>query len=243
MAKRSLDLGISLVGLVILSPLLITTLIIIWAQDFGNPFYISERVGLNGKKFKIYKLRSMILDADKSGVDSTSDNDSRITKVGMFIRKFKLDEVSQLINVLFGNMSLVGPRPNVEREVNMYTSLEMKLLSIKPGITDYSSIIFSDEGYILKDHPDPDIGYHQLIRPGKGALAYFYMQKNNIFIDIKLILITAISIVSRSKALKMVSKLLLKMGASESLVNLALRKDPLTPKPPFGASELVLRRK
>ena len=115
MAKRSLDLGISLVGLVILSPLLITTLIIIWAQDFGNPFYISERVGLNGKKFKIYKLRSMILDADKSGVDSTSDNDSRITKVGMFIRKFKLDEVSQLINVLFGNMSLVGPRPNVER--------------------------------------------------------------------------------------------------------------------------------
>ena len=94
----------------------------------------------------------------------------------------------------------------------MYTSLEMKLLSIKPGITDYSSIIFSDEGYILKDHPDPDIGYHQLIRPGKGALAYFYMQKNNIFIDIKLILITAISIVSRSKALKMVSKLLLKMG-------------------------------
>ena len=97
MAKRSLDLGISLVGLVILSPLLITTLIIIWAQDFGNPFYISERVGLNGKKFKIYKLRSMILDADKSGVDSTSDNDSRITKVGMFIRKFKLDEVSQLI--------------------------------------------------------------------------------------------------------------------------------------------------
>ena len=114
MAKRSLDLGISLVGLVILSPLLITTLIIIWAQDF-EIFYISERVGLNGKKFKIYKLRSMILDADKSGVDSTSDNDSRITKVGMFIRKFKLDEVSQLINVLFGNMSLVGPRPNVER--------------------------------------------------------------------------------------------------------------------------------
>ena len=99
----------------------------------------------------------MIANADKSGVDSTGENDQRITVIGKYIRKFKLDEISQLLNVFAGNMSLVGPRPNVRREVDLYTVEEMKLLSLKPGITDFSSIVFSDEGNILKDYDDPDI--------------------------------------------------------------------------------------
>jgi lipopolysaccharide/colanic/teichoic acid biosynthesis glycosyltransferase len=112
----------------------------------------------------------MIKNADQSGVDSTGAADRRITPVGHFIRRYKLDEITQLWNVLKGDMSLVGPRPNVQRETDMYTGIERRLLSVKPGITDFSSIVFSDEGDILKDHADPDIAYNQLIRPGKSAL-------------------------------------------------------------------------
>ena len=121
----------------------------------------------------MYKLRTMIINADSTGVDSTSSNDNRITSVGKFIRKFKIDEISQLINVLLGDMSLVGPRPNVLREILMYTDLEKELLTVKPGITDFASIVFSDEGEILSDSDDPDIDYNQLIRPGKGYLGNF----------------------------------------------------------------------
>ena len=114
--KRFTDLIISLFGLILLSPIILPVLLIVWLQDFHNPFYVAPRVGKNEKIFKMIKLRSMKINADKSGVDSTSSNDSRITSVGRFIRKIKLDEISQLINVLFGDMSLVGPRPNVKEK-------------------------------------------------------------------------------------------------------------------------------
>ena len=113
----------------------------------------------------------MIVKADKSKVDSTSANDPRITKVGAIIRKLKLDELTQLFNVFKGEMSFVGPRPNVERETNLYSNKEKELLKVKPGITDFSSIVFSDESEILKDHQNPDIAYNQLIRPRKNYLA------------------------------------------------------------------------
>ena len=119
--KRFTDLIISLFGLIFLSPIILPVLLIVWLQDFHNPFYVAPRVGKNEKIFKMIKLRSMKINADKSGVDSTSSNDSRITSVGRFIRKIKLDEISQLINVLLGDMSLVGPRPNVKRETDLYT--------------------------------------------------------------------------------------------------------------------------
>ena len=122
--------------------------------------------------FSIIKLRSMIVNADKNKVDSTAEDDVRITWVGHFVRKFKIDELTQLINVLFGNMSLVGPRPNVKAETDIYTPIEKKLLSFKPGIADFSSIVFSDEGKILKNSIDPDLEYNQLIRPGKSRLGY-----------------------------------------------------------------------
>ena len=119
------------------------------------------------------KLRSMIVNAEKSKVDSTSSNDPRITKIGKIIRKLKLDELSQLFNVFIGEMSLVGPRPNVKRETDLYTKVEKNLLSVKPGITDFASIIFSDESEILKNVDDPDISYNQLIRPWKSRLGLF----------------------------------------------------------------------
>ena len=125
--KRIFDITFSFIGLVLVIPLIIPFIFLIWLQDFENPFYIADRVGLNFKKFKIIKLRSMISKADKSKVDSTSANDPRITKVGSVIRKLKLDELTQLFNVFKGEMSFVGPRPNVERETNLYSNKEKDL--------------------------------------------------------------------------------------------------------------------
>jgi len=129
--KRLLDIAISLIGLLISAPLLLPVIIIIWLQDFRSPFYIAPRVGKNGKDFKMVKLRSMVVGADRTGVDSTSNKDPRITAIGKFIRAYKLDELSQLWNVLIGDMSLVGPRPNVRRAVEQYTPFELRLLTVR----------------------------------------------------------------------------------------------------------------
>ena len=125
----------------------------------------------------------MIISAEKTGVDSTSANDPRITKVGNIVRKLKLDELTQLFNVFIGNMSFVGPRPNVERETRLYTNTEKQLLNFKPGITDFSSIVFSDTD-ILSNFDDPDIAYNQIIRPRKNHLALFYIENQSLLLDI-----------------------------------------------------------
>lgn len=240
--KRLMDFFFALIGLFMLSPILIPTIFLVWIQDWNSPFYIAPRVGKNEKPFKMVKLRSMILNADKSGVDSTSSNDSRITRIGGLIRKYKLDELSQLYNVLIGDMSLVGPRPNVKRETDLYTSQEKKLLSVKPGITDFSSIVFSDEGDILKDKADPDIAYNQLIRPGKSMLGLFYIEKINFFIDIQIIFLTLISIASKEWALIGVTKILRNLNAEENLIDIASRKKELVPIPPPGSINIVNNR-
>lgn len=228
--------------MIICSPVFIPVTLIVWIQDWHSPFYIAPRVGRGEKLFKMVKLRSMIVNAHKTGVDSTSSNDTRITAIGRFIRKYKLDELSQLWNVLIGDMSLVGPRPNVKRETDLYTNEEKKLLTVKPGITDFSSIIFSDEGEILKNMTDPDIAYNQLIRPWKSKLGIFYLENRSLLIDIKLIYLTVIAILSRDRALQNISGLLNKMGADVALVRVSLRKDKLIPTPPPGATRIVSNR-
>ena len=240
--KRLLDVSVAFFGLLIFSPVILILVLIIWLQDFGNPLYIAERIGKDSIPFRMYKLRTMIINADSTGVDSTSSNDNRITSVGKFIRKFKIDEISQLINVLLGDMSLVGPRPNVLREILMYTDLEKELLTVKPGITDFASIVFSDEGEILSDSDDPDIDYNQLIRPGKGYLGIFYIRNQSIKLDLMLIFLTAIAILSRKKALHYIKKILISYKAESSLVNIASRETKLTPMPPMGSNEIVKNR-
>ena len=148
--KRVFDIGFSLFGLLLMSPVLLLFMFLVWIQDYHYPFYIAPRVGRRGKIFQAVKLRSMVVGADKTGVDSTSTEDKRITWIGHIIRRYKLDEFPQLWNVLKGDMSLVGPRPNVEREVTLYTEEERHLLDVRPGITDLASIVFSDEGKIIK---------------------------------------------------------------------------------------------
>ena len=214
MAKRIFDLSISFIGLIVLSPIFLICIFLVWIQDFGNPLYVAKRVGVNEKIFWMVKIRSMLINADKSGVDSTANNDKRITLIGKFIRKFKIDELTQLWNVFIGDMSFVGPRPNVKKETDLYTLEEKKLLTIKPGITDFSSIVFSDEGDILQDKEDPDISYNQLIRPGKSKLGIFYVENNNILLDIQIIILTIVSIFSRDKALRNLSKLISSMGTT-----------------------------
>jgi len=207
-----------------------------------SPFYVAERVGKNFKPFKMVKLRSMIQNADTSGVDSTSVNDMRITPIGQFIRRYKLDELTQLWNVFLGDMSLVGPRPNVKRETDLYTLEERRLLSYKPGITDFASIVFSDEGEILSDQKDPDLAYNQLIRPGKSRLGLFYLEVASLRTDIALLFLTVVAVLSRQKALAMNAGYLRLIKAPESLVKIAVRDSPLTPTPPPGSDSIVSSR-
>jgi len=240
--KRIFDIVTALAGLIFLSPVLTLIILAIWLQDFKSPFYISERVGKNEKTFRMIKLRSMIVGADKKGIDSTSVNDSRITTVGKFVRKYKLDEISQLFNVIKGDMSLVGPRPNVKRETDIYTVEEKRLLGVKPGITDIASIVYADEGEILSNQSDPDIAYNQLIRPGKSKLGLFYVKNQSLFLDLQILVLTLLTIISRENALKFSAKLLKRNGADEELITLSYRKKVLIPTPPPGSNKIVTTR-
>lgn len=240
--KRLMDILVSFFGLLFLSPVLAVTMFFIWKQDRHSPFYIAPRVGENGKIFKMVKLRSMVVDADKTGVDSTSSDDPRITWIGHFVRKYKLDEFTQLWNVLKGEMSLVGPRPNVKSETDLYTQVENWLLSVKPGITDFSSIVFSDENEILKDSKDPDIDYNQLIRPWKSRLSLLYVKHQSLLLDCLLVLLTVVALISREKALCGVNRLLKQLDAPADVIRVSKREDMLVPCPPPGADTVVVSR-
>lgn len=240
--KRTFDLLISMGVLFLFSLILLLALIAVWSQDRKSPIYIANRVGINNSTFKMYKVRSMVINAEATKVDSTSANDLRITKVGKYIRKFKIDEITQLFNVFIGNMSLVGPRPNVRRDVLLYTEQEQKLLTVKPGITDFASIVFSDEGEILSLHVDPDLAYNQIIRPTKSKLGLHYIQKANFSLDLSLILITLVVIFSRRTALKFVGNLLAKSDAENQLIDISSRKSKLVPSPPPGSDQIVTTR-
>jgi len=240
--KRLFDVLVSLLGLVALSPVLLVFMFLVWRQDYHSPFYIAPRVGKNGYSFNMVKLRTMDVNADKSGVDSTSATDTRITTVGHLIRKYKLDEFTQLWNVLIGDMSLVGPRPNVRRETDLYTTEERKLLTVKPGITDFASIVFSDEGEILRGKNDPDIAYHQLIRPWKSRLGLIYIDYQSIWMDIQLIFITVLAIISKQSALNWTSRKLTMLNVDLAVIEVSKRNMELVPSPPPGLDHIVEAR-
>lgn len=233
--KRLLDFALASLGLVLLSWLLLPVIVLVWWQDRYSPFYIAPRVGKGGRDFRMVKLRSMIADADRHGASSTSDTDRRITRSGQFIRRYKLDELMQLWNVLRGEMSLVGPRPQVRSGVDLYTVRERDLLTVEPGVTDFASIVFSDEGTILKDSSDPDGDYDRLIRPWKSRLGLVYIANTSLSLDLRLIVLTGVAIVSRRRALTGVGKLLVRCRAPADVVAVARRDRPLVPSlPPDG---------
>jgi lipopolysaccharide/colanic/teichoic acid biosynthesis glycosyltransferase len=242
MLKRLFDILLSAGGLIALFPVIVVCMLLIWLQDRHSPFYVAPRAARGGGTFRMVKFRSMIIRADASGVDSTAANDRRITVVGKLIRRTKLDELPQLWNVLLGDMSLVGPRPNVTRETNLYTAEERRLLSVRPGITDISSIVFSDEGDILAGSEDPDLRYNQVIRPWKSRLGLLYVERHTLAMDARLIVLTLVSAADRRRALKGVQSILERAGAPEELRHVAARSGELPAAPPPGARNMVQNR-
>jgi lipopolysaccharide/colanic/teichoic acid biosynthesis glycosyltransferase len=236
--KRALDIAVSLAGLILTSPILIAVTFAIWIYDFHSPFYVARRMARGGGMFRMIKFRSMVVNADRTGVNSTGATDRRITPVGRFVRAYKLDELAQLWNVLKGDMSLVGPRPQVKADADLYTDEERRLLSVRPGITDLASIVFSDEGDILGDSANPDLLYNQIIRPWKSRLALLCIDRQSLWLDLRLIALTALAIVSRRTALRYVEDLVRELGADGLLLRMAARREPLLCYPPPGALEL-----
>jgi len=192
---RFFDFILSLVGLVVLAPIFIVLAIWIKIDSKGPVFYKQVRVGQNGIDFGLFKFRSMVVDADKKGLITVGGRDPRITRSGYFIRKYKLDELPQLINVLVGDMSLVGPRPEVRKYVDLYTDEQQKVLSVKPGITDYASIEYMDENEILGKSSDPEKTYIEEIMPEKIKYNMKYINNKNLFEYFKIILLTVLKIV------------------------------------------------
>lgn len=188
--KRILDIVASVLGLIILSPVFLLVAVCIKLDSKGTVFFKQKRVGKNKKKFEIYKFRTMVDDAEKIGKQITIGNDRRITNVGKFIRKCKLDELPQLINVLKGEMSLVGPRPEVPRYVELYDEYQEQILLVCPGITDYASIEFRNENEILGCSVNPENTYISEVMPSKIALNMKYIKKISLTEDIHLILKT-----------------------------------------------------
>lgn len=172
---RIFDIVISFFGLVVLSPVLIIVALIIVIDDPGPVFYRQLRVGRYGRDFRIFKFRSMRVNADKAGLITVGDRDPRVTRAGYYIRKYKIDELPQLLNVLIGDMSLVGPRPEVRRYVDLYTDEQRRVLSVRPGITDYASIEYVDENRLLAASDNPDKTYIDEIMPAKIALNMRYI--------------------------------------------------------------------
>lgn len=189
MLKRIFDITLSLFGLIILLPFMLIIAILIKIDSKGPVFFKQIRITKGGKEFKIFKYRTMKVGSDKYS-QITVGKDDRITKVGSFLRKYKLDEIPQLINVLIGDMSLVGPRPEVPKYVALYTDEQKEILKVKAGITDYASIEFSDENDLLASEEDPEKAYIEKIMPKKIELNKKYLSEISILTDIKIILLT-----------------------------------------------------
>lgn len=194
-AKRVMDIVLSACALAILWPLLLLIALAIWIDDPGPVFYRQVRVGRNGKTFRIFKFRSMVMDADKKGLAITVGRDSRITRVGAVLRKTKLDELAQLLNVFLGQMSFVGPRPEVPKYVELYTPYQRQVLLVRPGITDYASIAYRNENDLLAGAPNPEAMYIEQIMPDKIELNMKYLREISPLADIRLILKTIVAVI------------------------------------------------
>ncbi len=237
--KRAFDIAASLGILVVASPLLVGCLVAVWLQDRHSPFYRAQRVARGGGLFTMIKIRSMVMNADRAGPNSTGSGDRRITGVGRFIRRYKIDELSQFLNVVAGSMSVVGPRPQTRAwGVDLYTDEEMALLSVRPGITDLSSIVFSDEGEILADAAHADLEYNRVIRPWKSRLGLFYIRHASLGMDIRICWLTFLAIVDKPRALTGIADILRRHGAEPDLIAVCRREGPVPAAPPPGADEI-----
>jgi lipopolysaccharide/colanic/teichoic acid biosynthesis glycosyltransferase len=225
--------------MVICLPFILFFALLIYLYDRLNPFYMPPRVGKNGKSFKMIKLRSMVVNAHKYNIDSTANDDPRITPVGKWVRKLKMDELAQIFNVVKGDMNLVGPRPQILSEVNRYTTIERDILRVNPGITDISSIVFADLGDIIEGKPDPNLAYNQLIRPWKSRLALLYIANRSIKLNLCLLFFTFTNSFARQWTLNRLSSMVTKLNGCDIPESILRRENPLTPYPPPGLNHVV----
>ena len=195
--KRLLDFLFSLVGVVVLSPVMAVLACLVKLTSAGPVLYRGVRAGRGGRPFRIMKFRTMVVDAEKRGGPSTSDDDPRVTRIGTFMRRYKLDELPQLFSVVIGEMSLVGPRPEVLSEVAEYTEEQREVLELRPGITDWASLWNVDEGAVLAGADDPHQVYKERIQPTKLALQLKYYREHSLLTDLRIILYTVIRIVRK----------------------------------------------
>lgn len=191
MTKRLFDVLVSGLVLLILWPVLLVLAVLVKREDGGPVLYRATRVGKDGRPFRMNKFRTMVVNADRIGGPNTADDDPRLTRIGKTLRRYKLDELPQFWNVLTGEMSLVGPRPEVPEYVARYTEEERALLRVRPGITDWASIRFRNEGEILRGSDDPEEAYFRLIRPEKVRLGLEYVRHHNLLTDLRILLLTA----------------------------------------------------
>ncbi len=196
MLKRGFDVVSSLIGIILLFPVLLIIWIYIQLESSGGGFYRQVRVGKNGIDFRLWKFRTMQTGADKKGLLTIGGRDSRVTRFGFYLRKYKIDELPQLINVLLGDMSIVGPRPEVRKYVELYTSEQSKVLSVKPGITDYASIEYSNENELLAQSENPEKTYIEEVLPSKLDLNQKYLNEQGFLTDLRIIFHTIKKIVS-----------------------------------------------
>lgn len=192
--KRLFDLTLSLIAVIFLLPLFLIIALLVKLDSKGPIFYIQQRVGKDFKRFGLLKFRTMVVNADKIGPLVTKDRDPRITRVGYYLRKWKLDELPQFFNVLKGDMSLVGPRPEVERYVEIFKDDYKIVLSVKPGITDYATILFRDEEEVIAGFDDVEKGYIEVVMPKKIELYKKYINEISLFTDMKLLYLTFLKI-------------------------------------------------
>lgn len=195
--KRIFDVFFSIIGITFILPLLIIIAIIIVLDSKGGFIYKQVRVGKNNTHFNLFKFRTMKTGADKGSLLTIGDQDSRITRFGFFLRKYKLDELPQLFNILIGDMSFVGPRPEVSKYVALYNQVQLRILTVKPGLTDWASIDYIDESQMLARAKNPEVFYIEHIIPQKIAQNLKYIEHNNLWIDLKIILLTIRSILSK----------------------------------------------
>lgn len=240
--KRIIDVIVAFAALMVFCPIILGLLLIVFVFDKHNPLYIAPRVGRNGKLFSLIKIRTMKIIPDLNNVDTTSSFDPRITAVGKFLRKFKLDELPQFVHVLTGEMSLVGPRPNVEREVALYTTEEQEVLSVLPGITDLASIAFVNLGEVIDKSSDPNLDYNQYVRPWKSELGLLYVKNLSLPLDVAILVLTALVILSKKSSMKLLEVVLKFLNADEELIQVSVGKKKPYRKPPPGAPGLVWSR-
>lgn len=190
MLKRIFDIFFSVIGILIVSPFMLIVFLLVVSESRGGFFFFQKRVGRNNIDFNLIKIRTMYKDSDKKGLLTVGEDDKRITKTGRFLRKFKFDELPQLFNILSGKMSFVGPRPEVRKYVDMYNAEQLKVLSVKPGLTDYSSLIYYDENDIISKFDNFEEVYINTIMPRKLKLNLIYIKNQNMGLDISIILKT-----------------------------------------------------